>query len=219
MTYRSMSHCYAWDLAEEGVSGDGHDDLRALKPQHHHAGRRLSCRQVPASTWKIAARSTFPRTAPPISHRTRPATGEIKPVENRSAWRSEDVLEAAANVPGTVDVNAWMVLTLHNSRSVRPTRKPVRAATPSATATSTASAPPKPAVRAYAVALCRRCHPRATRSTACHSKLRVPALRSTATITSSAWCARTAGSTTCFGLCFCDSLSCARRLRGRGHRR
>ena len=147
MAYRSM-YCYAWDLAEAGVSAVA-DTLRARHINvitlagAYHAGKFL---RPHGRSGKVY----FPEDGTAY-FKTRPDRyGAIKPVEN-SLLAERDIFDECCRLDG-MGVTAWMVL-MHNSR--------LGQAHPEACVENAFGdryiynlCPAAPAARAYATALC-----------------------------------------------------------------
>ena len=147
MAYRSM-YCYAWDLAEVGVSAVA-DTLSARHINvitlagAYHAGKFLRPHGLRGKVY-------FPEDGTAY-FKTRPERyGAIRPVEN-SLLAERDIFAECCRL-GAMSVNAWMVL-MHNSR--------LGQAHPDCCIENAFGdryiynlCPAAPAARAYAVALC-----------------------------------------------------------------
>jgi len=147
LAHRSM-YCYAWDLAEAGVSAVA-DILRARHINMitlagaYHAGKFLRPHGLEGKVY-------FPEDGTAY-FKTRPERyGAIRPVEN-SLLDDLDIFDESCRL-GDFEVNAWMVL-MHNSR--------LGQAHPESCVENAFGdryiynlCPAAPAARAYAVALC-----------------------------------------------------------------
>lgn len=147
MAYRSI-YCYAWDIAEVGVSRVI-DDLRRRHINtltlagSYHAGKFL---RPHGRSGKVF----FPEDGTAYFRTRRSRYGAIKPLEN-SLMTERDIFDECCN-SGKIEVTAWMVL-MHNSR--------LGLAHPDACVQNAfgdryiySLCPSAPAAREYAVALC-----------------------------------------------------------------
>ena len=148
MAYRSM-YCYAWDLAEEGVDAvtenlrERHINTITLAGSYH-AGKFL---RPHGQTGKVY----FPEDGTAYFRTEASRYGKIKPVEN-SILTERDILEECCN-RSDMGVNSWVVL-MHNSLLGQ---KHLECCVANAFGDRYiySLCPSNPAVREYAVSLCR----------------------------------------------------------------